>query len=181
MYVILRSLALYNIRSYTDVKLDFPLGSTLLAGDIGSGKSTVLMAIDFALFGVRRGEISGSDLLRHGKKSGYVRLEFEIDERLFTIQRSLDRKKNINQTTGTLVVDGIEFEYMPTELTAKILEILGYPMEIRKGNSAFRYTVYTPQEEMKHILLFAEDRLNILRKIFNIDKYGRGRNNTSLL
>lgn len=176
--MILKSLAMHNIRSYTDIKIDFPLGSTLLSGDIGSGKSTVLMAIDFALFGIRRGEISGSDILRHGRKSGYVRLGFEINGRKFVVQRNLDRKKSIGQTSGFLVVDGIEFEYMPTELTARILEILGYPMDMRKGNSIFRYAVYTPQEEMKHILLYAEDRLNILRNIFNIDKYGRIRENT---
>ncbi len=175
--MILKSLTMHNIRSYTDAKIDFPLGSALLSGDIGSGKSTILMAIDFALFGVRRGEIAGSDMLRHGKKNGYVRLEFEIDGRRFSVQRSLDRKKSIGQTAGFLVVNGIEFEYMPTELTAKIMEILGYP-ELKKGSSVFRYTVYTPQEEMKHILLFAEDRLNILRKIFNVDKYGRIRENT---
>ncbi len=176
--MILKSLTLHNIRSYTDAKIDFPLGTILLSGDVGSGKSTVLMSIDFALFGTRRGEISGSDILRHGKKSGYVRLELEIDGRRFTVQRNLDRKKSIGQTSGFLVVDGIEFEYMPTELTARILEILCYP-ELRKGNSVFRYTVYTPQEEMKHILIYAEDRLNILRKIFDIDKYGRIRDNTS--
>ncbi len=176
--MILKALTMHNIRSYVDVKIDFPLGSTLLSGDIGSGKSTVLMAIDFALFGLRRGEISGSDLLRYGKKVGYVRLEFEIDGRKFSLQRNLDRRKGVNQAPGFLVVDGIEFEYMPTELTAKALEILGYP-ELRKGNSVFRYAVYTPQEEMKHILMYVEERLNILRKIFNIDKYGRIRDNTS--
>ena len=136
--MLLKSLTLHNIRSYTDVTINFPLGSTLLAGDIGCGKSTILMAVDFALFGIRRGEISGSDLLRHGKNSGYVRLEFEVNGRTYTVQRRLDRKKNINQASGSLVVDGIEFEYMPTELTAKILELLSYPQEIRKGNSVFR-------------------------------------------
>ena len=65
-----------NIRSYTDGSIDFPLGSTLLAGDIGTGKSTILLAMDFALFGIRRGELAGDELLRHGENSGFAELNW---------------------------------------------------------------------------------------------------------
>jgi len=45
----------------------------------------------------------------------------------------------------------------------------------------YRYTVYTPQEEMKKILLEGkETRLETLRKVFNIDKYKRVRENASI-
>ncbi|MEM2914856.1 MAG: AAA family ATPase, partial [Candidatus Bathyarchaeia archaeon] len=50
--MILKSLKLENIRSYTNQIIEFPLGTTLFEGDIGSGKSTILMAIEFALFGL---------------------------------------------------------------------------------------------------------------------------------
>ena len=52
------SLTLKNIRSYKDAKIEFPTGTVMLSGDIGSGKSTILLAIEFALFGVLRGELS---------------------------------------------------------------------------------------------------------------------------
>ena len=45
------SIKLENIRSYTNEEIKFSNGALLLAGDIGSGKSTVLLAIEFALFG----------------------------------------------------------------------------------------------------------------------------------
>ena len=76
--MILKSIKLKNIRSFLDEKIGFPTGSLLLSGDIGSGKSTILLAIDFVLFGLRRGELSGSDLLRHGKNSGSVELVFSV-------------------------------------------------------------------------------------------------------
>ena len=73
--MILKSIKLENIRSYLNQSIDFPTSSVLLSGDIGSGKSTILLSIEFALFGVKRKELSGSALLRHGKKTGSVELK----------------------------------------------------------------------------------------------------------
>lgn len=180
--MLLKSLRLKNVRSYPDARIEFPLGSTLLSGDIGSGKSTLLIAVDFALFGIRRGEISGSDLLRHGCETGEIELEFLSDNKEISVKRVLKKKKEaINQEPGYLSVNGYRNELTPTELTAKILELIGYPQEVlRKNRPIFRYTVYTPQEEMKHIIE-NEDRLETLRKIFDVDKYGTIKNNSSLL
>ena len=50
--MIVKKLKLENIRSYKSQVVEFPLGRTLFEGDIGSGKSTILMAIEFALFGL---------------------------------------------------------------------------------------------------------------------------------
>ncbi|MCX8147202.1 MAG: SMC family ATPase, partial [Candidatus Woesearchaeota archaeon] len=46
----------------------------------------------------------------------------------------------------------------------------------------YRYTVYTPQEQMKHILFDdKEERLDTLRKIFGIDKYRRITENAQIV
>ena len=179
--MLLKTLQLKNIRSYTDESVEFPEGSLLLAGDIGCGKSTILLAIDFALFGLSRNELEGTDLLRHGKSFGSVELEFMLDGKACKIKRTLKRSNNsIVQDSGQLVVDNRPLNGTATELKAKMLEMLGYPMEfLKKNKPVFRYTVYTPQEQMKQILL-SPDRLEILRKIFNIDKYGQIKNNSKL-
>ena len=64
-----------------------------------------------------------------------------------------------------------------------ILQALGYPTEfIKKNNLLYRYTVYTPQEQMKQIVLEdAETRLNTLRYILGIDKYKRIKENLGIL
>ncbi len=171
--MLLKSIRLRNIRSYLDEKIDFPVGTTLLSGDIGCGKSTILMAVDFALFGIRKGELSGSDLLRHGKDEGSIELELELDSKSMGIRRSLKRGSAISQESCVLVTNGVSESLMPVELKARVLEMLGYPQElVKKNKPIFRYTVYTPQEEMKKILSDEASRLDILRKIFNIDKYG---------
>jgi exonuclease SbcC len=182
----IKSIRLTNIRSYLDEKIEFPEGSILLSGDIGSGKTTILMAIDFALFGLRRGELYGSQLLRHGKNRGSVELEFEVDEKTVKIKRTLKRNsKGVSQGPGYISINGAELTGTPTELKLAILDLIGYSQELLRKNKSliFRYTVYTPQEDMKKILeeSFVEQRLEILRKIFGIDKYGRIQENTKLI
>ena len=76
----IKKIVLENIRSYINQEIEFTNGITLLSGDIGSGKSTVLQAMDFALFGLSKGIITGEALLRHGEKQGSIELEFIIDE-----------------------------------------------------------------------------------------------------
>ncbi|MEK6823072.1 MAG: AAA family ATPase, partial [Nanoarchaeota archaeon] len=183
--MLLRKLVLHNIRSYTDATLEFPQGIVLLSGDIGAGKTTILLAIEFALFGIQRGEISGSALLRHGENQGWVELSFEIGKHAYHIVRTLKRGNGtIAQDSGYLMQDGIREDLTSTELKAHVLELLGYPSDLLgKGKSVlFRYTVYTPQEEMKRILEEApEERLVTLRRLFGIEKYERVRDNAKIV
>ena len=165
-----------NVRSYLKQKIDFPESTILLAGDIGAGKSTVLLAIEFALFGILRGEVNGTDILRHGKDKGYVRLSFSVNNSNITIHRNLKRNATgVVQDAGWIEVDGHKMNKTPQEMRAFILEKLGYPQEyLTKNPIMYRYTVYTPQEQMKQIILEdAETRLNIIRNIFGMDKYKR--------
>jgi len=162
----------------------FPEGSIMLSGDIGSGKTTILLAVEFALFGIIRGQLSGGSLLRHGKSEGFVELNFSVEKKNITIRRSLRRNgKNITQDSGYIIIDGTKQDLTPLELKSKILKLIGYPDELvtKSKSLIYRYTVYTPQEEMKQILFEKQDeRLDILRRIFDIDKYKRIKENMML-
>ena len=61
--MIIKKIKLENIRSYKQAEVNFPLGKVLLSGDVGAGKSTILLAIDFVLFGLTKGIISGNTIL----------------------------------------------------------------------------------------------------------------------
>ncbi|RME31261.1 SMC family ATPase [Candidatus Woesearchaeota archaeon] len=180
----LHAITLENIRSYTHCTVTFPSGSVLLSGDIGSGKTTILLAIEFALFGTRRGELSGGMLLRHGARAGSVTLDATIAGKHVRITRTLKRTPNgVAQDAGALTIDGTVVECTAQELKARILSLLKYPPSLlTKKSLLFRYTVYTPQEEMKAILYEkADDRLDTLRKLFAMDTYKRARDNALLL
>ncbi len=177
---------LWNIRSYVNEKIDFPEGSILLSGDIGSGKSTILLAIEFALFGIKRGDISGSSMLRNGADEGLVELKFIVgDRKEIVVQRRLKRTaKTIKQESGFVSVDRQKFEGTPVELKSKILDILGYPPSLisKSRDMVYRYTVYTPQADMNKILFSDnEERLDTLRRVFNIDRYKRVRENLQII
>ncbi len=178
----IEKIILDNIRSYEHQEVNFSEGSTLLSGDIGSGKTSILLAIEFALFGLQPGQ-RGSALLKNGKKEGKVRLEFEVDNNKVIIERTLKKGKTVSQDYCSIIINNEKREMAVTELKGKILELLNYPMEFaKKQNILYKFTVYTPQEEMKQIILQdAETRINTLRHVFGIDKYKKILENVSIL
>ncbi len=172
--MILKKITLNNIRSYENQEIEFPVGSTLLSGDVGSGKTSILLGIEFGLFGLQPGQ-RGNSILRNGAKEGGVILEFELDDQLIKIERNLKRGKTISQDYCSIEIDGEKQETSVTELKNKVLGLLSYPTEFsKKQNILYKFTVYTPQEEMKQIILQdPETRINTLRHVFGIDKYKR--------
>jgi len=181
--MILKKIKLENIRSYDSHEIVFPEGSVLLSGDIGAGKTSILLAIEFALFGLQPGQ-RGSSLLSSGKNYGSVILDFEVDNDKIIIERKLKRtSKSVNQDYASLTLNNEKIESSVTEIKSRILGLLNYPDEfLKKNNILYKYTVYTPQEQMKQIILDdAESRLDTLRFIFGVDKYKRIKNNLSII
>ena len=178
----IKQIILDNIRSYEHQEINFAEGATLLSGDIGSGKTSVLLAIEFALFGLQPGQ-RGSALLRNGKKEGGVKIVFEVAGQEYIIERSLKKGKTISQEACSIIIEGERRELSVTELKSKVLDILKYPPEFaKKQNILYTFTVYTPQEEMKQIILEdAETRINTLRHVFGIDKYKKILENVTIL
>ena len=91
--MIIKKIKLENIRSYINEEVNFPESSVLLSGDVGSGKSSILLAIDFALFGLTRGVLSGGSLLRNGVNVGGVELHLDLNGKDIVIKRGLKRNE----------------------------------------------------------------------------------------
>ena len=178
----LKKIELENIRSYEQEVVEFSEGTTLLAGDIGSGKTSVLLGIEFALFGLQPGQ-KGTSLLRKSKDRGRVKLNFEVQGKEIEIERTLKKNKTVSQDYCAITIDNEKQEVSVTELKNKVLEILNYPKEFsKKQNLLYKFTVYTPQEEMKEIITQdSKSRINTLRHVFGIDKYKRILENTSIV
>jgi exonuclease SbcC len=181
--MILKSLRMENIRSYDEQTVTFPMGTTLFEGDIGSGKSTILMAIEFALFGL--GSEKGGALLKAGAKKGLVTLCFEVDGKEYEACRSLERKaKSVQQADCSLKTEGAVLQLSASEMKEKILDILSFnePADPKAQSYIYRYAIFTPQEEMKAIIwMRADARLQTLRKAFRIEDYRIAQDNSSTL
>lgn len=75
-------LQLKDFRCYENASFDFGNGLVLLSGKSGQGKSSLFMAINFALFG------TGTKIVSHGKSSCNVQLELD-DIKIFRNRKSV--------------------------------------------------------------------------------------------
>ena len=174
--MLVRRLALKNIRSYNDgeeTSLDLPDGVVLFEGDIGSGKSTLLYAIEFALFGFS--DVKGSHLLSEGKQSGKVSITFESGGTEYTIFRHLKARGNeVVQEDCSIYANGERTKLSPSDLKERVVSILGFnePTHPKAESLVYRYAVFTPQEQMKEILVQnPEDRMHVIRRILGAQSY----------
>ena len=181
--MIIKKIKLKNIRSYENLELEFPRGSTLLSGDIGSGKTSILLGLQFALFGLQPGQ-KGNAILKQGKDEAYVSLDLEVDGNNLVLERTIKKSKSggISQDTNIITINGAREELSTSEMKNRVISILNYPGEFtKKSNLLYKFTVYTPQEEMKAIIEERpEVRLDTLRHIFGIDRYKRIQENADI-
>ena len=85
--MLIHSLILENVKSYTLTSVEFTSGTNAIVGDNGSGKTTILEAIGFALFDHL--PYTQADFVREGQKSARVTLDFlsSSDERTYQVVR----------------------------------------------------------------------------------------------
>ncbi len=85
--MLIRSLTLKDVKSYTLATVEFSPGTNAIVGDNGSGKTTILEAIGFALFD--RLPYARDDFVREGRRSACVTVEFlsGFDERVYQVIR----------------------------------------------------------------------------------------------
>ena len=86
--MLIRSLTLENVKSYERATIEFSPGTNAIVGPNGSGKTTILEAIGFALFDHL--PYSQPDFVRAGQRTANVTVEFrsDYDERAYRVIRS---------------------------------------------------------------------------------------------
>lgn len=174
--MLVRRLSLRNIRSYSgdeETTLDLPEGVVLIEGDIGSGKSSLLYALEFALFGFS--DFKGSYLLNEGRSNGRVSVTFETDGNEYTIERTLRAKgRDVVQDECRISTSGGWERLSPSDLKERVVSILGFnePTHPKAESLVYRYAVFTPQEQMKQILTQnPEERLQVIRRVLGAQSY----------
>jgi len=137
--MIIKSVTLENIRSYAQpTKIEFEEGIMLFRGDIGSGKTSVLMGIEFALFGESEKEFY-KKLLRKGAKRGSVKVEVISDGNTYVVYRSLtyDGKK-YNADECYVEINEVRRPMTPTELRRFVTsQIVGIREESKRRRMPF--------------------------------------------
>jgi exonuclease SbcC len=165
----IKAVQLEGIRSHAKTTVPFAEGFNCLVGGLGCGKSSVLYAIDFALFGDPIGR-SYDYLLREGADIGKVAIEFVHNGKAYTLWRALRRRgKGISQDMeqlkffeGEQLIASVKSEAVAEQLKA----ITGLDKEL------FREVVWVRQEHLKELLdVSPRDRQKNLDQLFGLSDY----------
>jgi len=167
--VIIDSILIENIRSHTKTYIKFSKGFNCLVGGLGTGKSSILYAIDFALFGNPLGR-SYDYLLREGVDVGRVALKFIENGKEYTIWRGLRRRgDHIGQDSEQLKLfeENKLLAEARSESVAEQLESI-----IDMDDKLFREIIWVRQEKLKEILdMMPAERQRKLDTFFGISDY----------
>ena len=173
----LRRLEVSNIRSFEAARLDLGPGTTLLVGDVGAGKSSLLYAVEMALFGVA--EVDAAYLVRHGTSHAEVAVGLADAQHRYTVRRRFRKVKRRGRETYeperlTFSQDGSPTPYSATEIRQRVIELLGFPdnPNPHAHSDLWRWAIYVPQERMRDILAAdPEERLETVRKALGVERY----------
>ncbi len=165
----IESVELENIRSHTKNHINFSDGFNCLVGGLGTGKSSILYAIDFALFGEPIGR-SYDYLLREDADFGKVTVKFLKNGKEYVIQRALRRQNDrISQDMEQLkfLEEGKVTAEMKGEAVAEqLFSVTGFDKEI------FREIVWIRQEHLKDVLnMTPTERQKRLDQLFGLSDY----------
>lgn len=134
------SLRLRNFRRYKDATLPFAPGVNFIEGANNVGKTTLLYAIEYALFGRVEGFKSLQSLLHPGSKRFGIELRFQGKGGHYLLQRMHERPpRSRNNMTGHFTLKQLpaegeqgeryllssDFEDAEDKLSLKIQEVLG--------------------------------------------------------
>lgn len=169
---------LENIRSHVKSTVPFARGFNCLVGGVGCGKSSILYAIDFALFGDPVGR-SFEYLLREDVDSGKVTVQFVQNGKNYTITRGLKRRgKGIGQ-------DFEELKFFEDETLIASLKTDAVDEQFKAitglDRTLFREIVWVRQEHLKELLDAApRERQKSLDELFGFSDFEAAWNNIAI-
>ena len=145
----LLSIKMENIRSHVKTEVRFSEGFNCLVGGLGQGKSSVLYAFDFALFGDPLGR-SYEYLLREDAEEGKVSANFVHNRKTYKIQRALKRRDNgIGQD-----IDQLKLFQEEKLIASNKNEAVTEELKVITGldKTIFRELVWVRQEHLKELI-----------------------------
>lgn len=128
------SIELGDFLAHSDTKLEFENGVTVFVGDNGAGKSSIIDAITFALFGQHTRK-SNKGLIKHGATEGFAKISFSVNGKQFEAVRKIDSKgtltakfTEITENNRTEIAAG-ERKQFGESMTQEVERVIGLDFE----------------------------------------------------
>ena len=146
--MIIDRIILKNFKRFRHQEIRFKDGITGILGNNGTGKSSIVEAIIFALYGVQSTGISADYIVSSfasQKEKCEVRLDFRIGGDEYTVLRTFKKGKTVQHDAtfhkgGKLLATGV------SQVEAEVRRTLGM------GPVDFRNTVYAAQKDLLTLL-----------------------------
>jgi exonuclease SbcC len=128
------SIELGDFLSHSQTKLDFENGVTVFVGHNGAGKSSIIDALTFALFGQHTRK-SNKGLIKRGATQGFSKVDFTVNEKQFQAVRKIDSKgalaaKLSEKKNGeTIEIAAGERKQFGESMTHEVEKIIGLDFE----------------------------------------------------
>jgi len=173
------SLELENWKSHQKTSLKFSEGTNVLVGIMGSGKSSILDAINFALFGtypaLSQKKITLKDNIRKKpNKAKYARVTLRFQG---TDGQEYEAKRTIGENTeAELRQEGNLIEVSPKRVTERIEKLLKADYDL------FSKAIYSEQNQIDYFLTLPKGkRKEKIDELLRIDRFESARKTAMLL
>jgi len=128
------SIELGDFLAHSDTKLEFENGVTVFVGDNGAGKSSIIDAITFALFGQHTRK-SNKGLIKRGATEGFAKVGFSINDKQFEAVRKIDSKGTLTAKFAEIVknerieIAAGERKQFGESMTQEVEKVIGLDFE----------------------------------------------------
>ncbi len=151
---------LLNFKSHAKTNIKFEQGINVIVGENGSGKTSILDAISFALFKNKPKDIKLDDLIKLGEKEMKVELLFHQNNKIFRIKRI--RRKN-GTTESMLYIN--ERPFARSNVDKEIEKVFGMDGNI------FSRAIYVKQGEIDALISMEPSKRKIeINKLLGINE-----------
>lgn len=167
--MIIRSLHLKNFRSFEEAHLEFSDRQNYVFGQNWQGKSSIVDAIGFALFGtdVFPRKLAGTAVKaehlvwdRGGRAAASVEVRFELGGEDYTLRRTVATRDIVLSKDGKRLASGA------TPVREKLIELSGIDAKL------FQNIFYSDQDELRKSLEFTpDDRRQFVEQLLGVEEW----------
>ena len=185
------SIELGDFLSHEKTTIDLEEGVTIFVGKNGAGKSSIIDAITFSLFG-KHTRKSKKGLIRRGNNQGFAKIKFSIKDKQYEAERKIDSKGSLSAAlfeitdNNRVQIAAGERRQFGESMTGQVEKVIGMSFEKLKIASIVQQgelnsIINAKPKEFKELLsaIIGIDKLDIASEsMIKITKQFREKNRT---